>query len=179
VTGRSFEDADDVASVLHYRISHYMTGVGYPAPIASDLIAGLFPRPSGITDPDVVLALNDRGNAIEQRARELAATAIKRGDAWVRDFGDAPPTDELYEQWVLEVATAGAYFERWGTANPDTILDNPTLNHQQEVQRSRVLSAAQRACTLTEVETAPAKAKHVFTDDSLLEPTNHDFVFDL
>jgi hypothetical protein len=60
VAGRSFGDAEDVASVLHYRINRYVTGVGYPAPNASDLVAGLFPRPSGITDPDVVLALNDR-----------------------------------------------------------------------------------------------------------------------
>ena len=53
VTGRSFGDAEDVASVLHYRIDRYVTGVGYPSPPASELVAGLFPRPSGITDPDV------------------------------------------------------------------------------------------------------------------------------
>ena len=53
VTGRSFDDAEDVASVLHYRIDRYVTGVGYPSPPASELVAGIFPRPSGITDPDV------------------------------------------------------------------------------------------------------------------------------
>ncbi len=90
VTGRSFDDAEDVASVLHYRIDRYVTGVGYPSPPASELVAGLFPRPTGITDPDVALALNDRADAIEQRARELATIAIERGDAWVQDFGDAP-----------------------------------------------------------------------------------------
>ena len=83
VTGRSFDDAEDVASVLHYRIDRYVTGVGYPSPPASELVAGIFPRPSGITDPDIVLALNDRADAIEQRARELATIAIERGDAWV------------------------------------------------------------------------------------------------
>jgi hypothetical protein len=67
VTGRSFGDADDVASVLHYRIDRYLTGVGYTSPPASELVAGLFTRPTGITNPDVALALNDRADAIEQR----------------------------------------------------------------------------------------------------------------
>jgi hypothetical protein len=64
VLGRSFEDADDVASVLHYRIDRYLTGVGYPSPPASELVAGIFARPAGINDPDIVLALNDRADAI-------------------------------------------------------------------------------------------------------------------
>src|ERR1019366_3490722 len=88
VAGRSFDDADDIASVLHYRIDRYMTEAGYPAPSASELLAGIFPRPTGITDPDVKQALNDRADAIEQRARDLAMIAIERADAWVLDFGD-------------------------------------------------------------------------------------------
>ena len=82
-----------------------------------------------------LLALNDRADAIEQRARELAMIAIERGDAWVQDFGDAPPTSELYERWVLEVAAGAAYFDRWGIDNPDTILDDAPVSHEQETQR--------------------------------------------
>jgi conjugative relaxase-like TrwC/TraI family protein len=179
VKGRSFDDADDVASVLHHRIDRYVTGVGYPSPPASELVAGIFPRPSGITDPDIVLALNDRADAIERRARDLATIAVEHGDAWVEDFGDTPPTGELYEQWVLEVATGAAYFDRWGIENPDTILDDATVNHEQEAQRSRVLGAAHRANMLTSVETPPAKAAHVFSSDNFLEPPNQDFGLDL
>jgi len=68
VVGRSFDDAEDVSSVLHYRIDRYLAGVGYPSPPASELVAGIFPRPTALTDPDVVLALNDRADTIEQRA---------------------------------------------------------------------------------------------------------------
>jgi hypothetical protein len=179
VTGRSFGDAEDVASVLHYRIDRYMTGVGYSSTQASELVAGIFPRPTGITDPDILLALNDRADAIEQRAGELATIAIERDDVWVRAFGDAPGTAELYEQWVLEVATGTAYFDRWGIDNPDAILDDEPVNHEQEAQRSRVLGAAMRANALTVVETAPAKAAYVFSGDGLLEPLNQDFGLDL
>jgi conjugative relaxase-like TrwC/TraI family protein len=179
IMGRSFGNAEDVANVLHHRVSLYVTGVGYPSPPPSKLVAGLFPRPTGIADPDVVPALHDRAHAIEQRARELATIAIERGDVWVREFGETPPASELYERWVSEVATGAAYLDRWHIDIPDTILDNATVSHEREAQRSRVLGAAQRACALTVVETAPAKAEYVFSSDGLLEPPKLDFGLDL
>ena len=179
VTGRSFDDADDVASVLHHRIDRYVTGVGYPSSPTGDLVAGIFPRPSGIVDPDVVLALNDRADAIERRARELATIAIERGDAWVQDFGDAPSTSELYERWVQGVSAGAAYIDRWGIDNPDTILDEAIISHEQEAQRSRILNSAQRTHTLTVVETVLAKTSYLSYGDDHLDPPNQDFGFEL
>jgi hypothetical protein len=178
VTGRSFEDANDVASTLHYRIDLYVTEVGYPSPTASDLVAGIFPRPAGITNPDVALALNDRADAIEQRARELATIAIERGDDWVRDFGDAPETSELYEQWVQEVATGAAYFDRWRIESSDTTFDNHAGGHEQEVQRSRSLSAELRARALIATVTSPAQTAHVLSGGELFEPPTQEFWLD-
>jgi conjugative relaxase-like TrwC/TraI family protein len=175
VTGRSFGDAEDVASVLHYRIDHYVTGVGYPSTPASELVAGIFLRPTRITDPDVALALNDRAAAIEQRAHELATIAFERGDAWVRDFGDAPDTSELYERWVAEVAVGAAYLDHWGIDDPETIPDDVTIGHEQETQRRQVFSAVQRACALAVAETRPTTTAYVFSDDGPLKSINHDF----
>ena len=179
VMGRSFGDAEDIASVLHYRIDRYVAEVGYPSPLASELVAGIFPRPTGVFDPDVVAALNDRADAIEQRAHKLVTIAIENGDNWVRDFGDAPSTGELYEQWVLEVSAGAAYLDRWGVDKPDTIVDDATVSHEQETQRSRVLNAVQRAYALTMVETAPATAVYVSSGAGPLEPPNHNFDLDL
>jgi len=179
VTGRSFGDADDVASVLHFRIDRYVTDVGYPSPLASELVAGIFPRPGGITDPDVLLALNDRADAIEQRARELAATAIERGDVWVRDFGDAPPTDAFYERWLVDVAAGAAYLDCWGVDKPDSILNDTPVNHEQSTQRRRIFSAAQRARALTLVETAQGQASYAFSGDDLLDSRGRILEIDL
>ena len=179
VMGRSFDDADDVASVLHHRIDRYVTGMGYPNPPATELVAGLFPRPTGITDPDVLLALNDRAAAVEQRARTLADEAIDRGESWVQDLGDPPATGEGYEQWVGEVATSAAYFDRWSIAAPDTTLDDVLVSHEQEAQRSRVLDAAQRARTFAVAKDTPAAAAYVLSGDDLLEPPSPDFGLDL
>jgi len=178
VTGRSFEDADDIASVLHYRIDRYMTEVGYPAPSASEFVAGIFPRPTGITDPDVKQALNDRADVIEQRAYDLAKIAIERNEAWILDFGDAPETDELFEQWILGVAAGAAYFDRWGVDNPDTIRDDATISNEQDAQRSRAFSAAQRSRDLPVVEDAPAKNAYLLSNDELFELPTRNFGFD-
>jgi hypothetical protein len=178
VAGRSFDDADDIASVLHHRIDRYVTGVGYASPSASEYVAGIFLRPSGITDPDIVLALNDRAGAIEQRALALATIAIELGESWVRDFGDAPETDERYEQWVLAVAAGAAYFDRWEVDNPATIFDEALISHEQDAQRGRVLRTAQRAIALAVVEDVPATPSYLLSNDELYESPTQDFGFD-
>ena len=175
VTGRSFDDAEDFTSVLHHRIGRYVTGAGYPSLPASEFVAGIFPRPSGIINSDILLALNDRAHAIERRARELATMAIERGDTWVREFGETPSTGELYERWVTEVAVGAAYLDRWGVNNPYTVLDGTTVSHEQETQRSRVLSAVQRVHAFTVAEAVLAKTAYVFSGDDLLEPPSQDF----
>jgi len=179
VTGRSFGDADDVASVLHHRINRYVTGVGYPYPPSSELIAGIFPRPTKMTDPDVTIALNDRADDINRRARDLATIAVERGDAWVQDFGDAPPSGELYEWWFLDVTSGAAYLDRWGIDSSDTVIDDAVFSYEQETQRSRVLSAAQRARTLTLTWNVPVMQTYVLSGDERSITPNHDFGHEL
>jgi hypothetical protein len=179
VTGRSFGDADDVASVLHHRINRYVTGVGYPYPPSSELIAGIFPRPTKMTDPDVTLARNDRADDINRRDRDLATIAVERGDAWVQDFGDAPPSGELYERWFLDVTSGAAYLDRWGIDRSDTVIDDAVFSYEQETQRSRVLSAAQRARTLTLTWNVPVLQTYVLSGDERSITPNHDFGHEL
>jgi hypothetical protein len=179
VTGRSFGDADDVVSVLHHRVDRYVTGVGYPSPRASELIAGIFPRPREIVDPDIVLALDDRADAIERRAHELAIIAIERGESWVQKFGDAPEAGQLYKQWTLEVAAGAAYIDRWLIDEPSTIPDDAIVNLEQETQRIRVLSAAQRARVLAGAEDTPEVSAYVPSSDDLWEPPSPNFGLDL
>jgi hypothetical protein len=179
VTGRSFENAEDVASVLHHRVDRYVTGVGYPSPPASEFVAGIFPRPRGITDPDIVLALNDRADAMERRALELAVIAIERGDSWVHDFGDAPETGQLYEQWTLEVAAGAAYLDRWLIDQPGIIPDDAIINLEQETQQLRVLSAAQRARVLAKIDDTPEVSAYVPSRDDLWGLPSPNFGLDL
>jgi conjugative relaxase-like TrwC/TraI family protein len=172
VTGRSFGDADDVASVLHYRVDRYMAEVGYPSPPATELVAGLFPRRTGITDPDVLLALNDRAAAVEQRARTLAEEAIERGDPWVQDFGDPPEPRDAYETWFEEVTAGAAYLDRWAIDEFEAELDHTLVNREREGQRERLLEAASRARTLAVEEVSRSTVEYdMFGADVIESPT--------
>ncbi|MHB8335716.1 MAG: MobF family relaxase [Acidimicrobiales bacterium] len=178
VTGRSFDDAEDVASVLHHRIDRYVTGVGYPSPPAHALVAGLFPRPTGITDLDVVLALDDRASAIEQRARTLAEEAIERGDPWVSKFGDPPEPGDAYKTWFEEVTAGAAYLDRWEIEEFEANRDDGHASHKNEPQHNHALNAIRRARELTLAEDESVAA-YVPSDATLLEQPCQDFGLDL
>jgi hypothetical protein len=175
ISGRSFDDADDLAAVLTHRVTRYVDAANLPDLPPGDLVAGLFPRPTGITDPDVLLALADRETGIEQCARVLATTAIERGDPWVSDFGDAPVTADRTEQWLDEVAIGAAYRDRWGVDGSDQTTDNASASHEQEVQRRRVLSAIHRAHEMSGVDTAPRVTTYALSGESLRQPTPIDY----
>ena len=179
VSGRSFDDADDLAAVLTHRVGRYVDAANLPDLSPGDLVAGLFPRPTGVTDPDVLLALADRATGIEQRARVLATTAIERGDPWVSDFGDAPVTADHAEQWLNEVATDAAYRDRWGLNSPDQTTDDASTSHEQELQRRRVLSAIHRAHEMSDGDRAPRDTRNELSGEGLAESPAIDYEHDL
>ena len=169
VMGRSFEDADDVASVLHHRVDRYVTGVDYPSPPATELVAGLFPRPTGITDPDVLPALNERADAIEQRARTLAEEAAERGDPWIQNFGDPPESRDAYETWFKEVTAGATYLDRWEIDAFETDRDNVPASREREAQRERLLESVSRARALAGEEVSYAVVNFGVSGDDLVE----------
>jgi conjugative relaxase-like TrwC/TraI family protein len=179
VMGRSFDDADDVASVLHYRVDRYVTAVGYPTPPASELIAGLFPRPKEFSDPDVQLALEDRTDAIEQRARTLAEEAIERGDPWVQDFGDPPGLGDAYEAWFEGVTTGAAYLDRWEVSEFEAGRDDAPASLERDGQRKRLLEAASRARAVPDEEAVTLAMPFGISGDGFLESPTTDVTLEL
>ncbi len=92
VSRHGLNDADDVAAVLHHRVAlgtSQPRGRRAPRP---RLIVGLIPEALGPMAPDMRQALDERRDLIEQRARELAADAVRTKAPWVRRLGE-PPTD--------------------------------------------------------------------------------------
>jgi hypothetical protein len=143
---RSLDDVGDVAAILTHRVARYVSAMGYPELTRTQLVAGLFPRATEITDPDVVSALRARDDAIEEHARYLALEAIGRGDGWLRHFGEVPEADEHFEPWLREVVAGMAYLELWGSENFGAV-SKVGVSHQQEMQHGRVLRAMERVRT--------------------------------
>lgn len=88
VQGRSITGADDVAAVLHGRVTKWIGAAdGRRQP---DSILGIGPAVVGVTDPDIERALRDRRTLIEERARSLTLNALQSADPWTLILGRPP-----------------------------------------------------------------------------------------
>ena len=72
VAARSLDDAEDIAAVIRDRIERWADANGSRRRTGTDLIAGLIPRAVGVTDTDMARGLQERAEALQRRARELA-----------------------------------------------------------------------------------------------------------
>jgi conjugative relaxase-like TrwC/TraI family protein len=161
VAARTLGDAEDPAAVLHGRVDRWATAAGSRRLAASNLIAGLIPRATGITDPDMAKALADRDRAMERRARQLAERAIEHRHAWVGRLGNPPADPAAGELWMRAVSTVAGYRDRWGIGNdhrplgPDTAVQTiEGIGH-----RNRAQAAVEAALRLAgETRTAPHEA---------------------
>jgi hypothetical protein len=177
VRTRSFDDAGDVAATLTHRVARYVAAMGYPELAGTQLLAGLFPRATGITDPDIVSALRDRANAIEGRARYLAIEAIDQGHGWLHHFGEVPEVDEHFEPWLREVVAGVAYHELWRNEDFATV-SKVDMSPQQEVQYGRVLRAVERVRAFGRESDSQAFLDNGLPSSQSFEPQIFDFAID-
>jgi hypothetical protein len=157
VRGRTLEDADDVAAVLHGRVQRWLQSSGSPRAKAGNLIAGLVPRATNISDPDMDRALRERDEAMQRRARTLAEQAISAGQPWTRPFRPPPSHSGRHEAWLRALSTVAAYRDRWNiTQDPHALGREPT-SLEQLGQRRRARSALERARTISALDQHPAR----------------------
>jgi hypothetical protein len=148
---RSFEGADDVASVLHTRVERWVAAAAEGRPEAwTGFVAGLVPRALGVGDPDMARALQERDEAMERRARELAEQALHDGAAWARRLGPAPVAPGKKEAWLRSLSTVAAFRERWGVSSGSLPLgpDSAVTSIEGLVHRRRAEAAIARAIGL-------------------------------
>jgi hypothetical protein len=148
---RTFEDADDVAGVLHARVERWAAAAGSRQEAQPNLVAGLIPRALGVSDPDMARALQERDEAMERHAGELAEQALSEGRAWARRLGPPPTAPAKREAWVRAISTVAAFRERWGVGadprplGPDSVVSSVEgLGHRRRAQ-----AAIARATRLT------------------------------
>jgi conjugative relaxase-like TrwC/TraI family protein len=139
VTVRELDTSTDVATVLDYRLTHWMEISRSVAP--EDFIVGLFPAGGGDFSPDVVAALDERRRALEARCELVLERAFEAGEAWVHELG-AVPGGEGAVAWRDVALTVAAFRERWAIDDPDVALGtDPTTNAAQRDQRARAHAA--------------------------------------
>ena len=156
VRARGFEDADDVASVIHHRLARATarpagSGRNRKAP---RLIAGLIPHADGPMSQDMRDALDERHRLIEARAEAVLDTALQYHEPWTSALGPMPNNAPGKRLWRQRARVIAAYRDRYAItditpvgASPDSIA--------QKVDRARA-EAAFRALN-TEPSAAPQR----------------------
>lgn len=167
VKARGFTDADDIASVLHWRVTRaaehpVSAGRNQQAP---RLIAGLIPVASGITEPDMRQALAERHQLIEQRATALAEQAAADRAPWTQALGTRPEDPRKQEAWMRYARTVAAYRDRYGITGDDP-LGPEAEETAQKIDHARAAQAILRAGSFTIQRTRPKAAKNALTRQS-------------
>ena len=91
-------------------------------------------------------ALEERDQAMEERARTLADHAVGTGESWVQRLGTPPATPARRERWIREVSTVAAYRDRWPITGQSPVgKQGDTSSNEQTGQWQRALAASSRA----------------------------------
>ncbi|TFD68440.1 MobF family relaxase [Cryobacterium gelidum] len=168
VAARGFEDAQDIAAVLHARVAAVVsrdTGAGRTRR-SPRLVAGLIPRAIGSMDAAMHEALAERADLIESRAAAVLDQALLAGEPWTRALGTAP-RGSAATAWRQSGCTVAAYRDRYDIvgsrplgAAPESTAQNLDAarahaalqaaerlagNHVDAVPRRRVTSGIQHA----------------------------------
>jgi hypothetical protein len=164
VSVQGFEDADDIASVLHARLARATT-----RPVGSGrtrkpprLIAGLIPTASGPMDPEMRQALAERQTLIEQRAATLLDTAIAAREPWTAQLGPKPDERRKQATWLAATLTVAAYRDRYQISDGQHPLGQEPAgkNVKQRIDAARAHAALMRARRLVDDRTATEEHHH-------------------
>src|SRR5690606_11360317 len=123
VAARGFDDADDIASVLHYRVARATArpaGSGHRSR-SPQMIVGLIAAASGPMAADMRHALTERQKLINARAETVLSDAIDDERPWTAALGTIPGTPGPAEQWHRAALTVAAYRDRYGVISDDAL----------------------------------------------------------
>jgi hypothetical protein len=146
VGARGFDDAEDIATVLHGRLVRVTAKPppGANAGRAPRLIAGLVPAAIGAMSDEMRLALQERRELIEQRATALLDEALVAEEPWVADLGVAPESRRDLEAWRRDARTVAAYRDRYNITAP-TAIGPSAPTDAQRLAAARATEALKRA----------------------------------
>jgi len=141
IGGGGIDDARDLGSLLRYRLQK-ITAIYPPSQRrAAGLIAGLIPRATGITDPDMRQALVEREQLMQQRLDALTEKYLEHGEPWMAALNEVRP-----EARPAALRAVAAYRDRWGITSSSPIGAVPLDDAQRiDYERTRAVLAASAA----------------------------------
>ncbi|MBL3686214.1 conjugal transfer protein [Leucobacter zeae] len=141
------DDVQDLGSLLRYRLHRITTTYPPSARRAAGRIAGLVPRATGITDPDMRQALQEREQLMEERLDALVQQHLTQPPSWAAELDGLTP-----EARAVVVRAVAAYRDRWGITASSPLGTIP-LDDAQRIDYERVQA---RLSAMTSQDDEPA-----------------------
>lgn len=151
VAARGFDDAQDLAAVLHNRIASVIArdaGAGRSGREPA-LVVGLIPQAVGPMEPSMRRALHERSDMMEARARAVLNAALSAKAPWTQVLGSMP-CGYAAAAWRRCACTIAAYRDRYGVVSARA-LGQPPRSMTQEVDAARARAALRQAQQLAEI----------------------------
>ena len=140
-------DADDLGSLIRYRIQKITASYQPSTQRTTSLIAGLIPRATGITDPEMQQALTEREHLMHERVAALTEQLLDHPAPWMTILADAPADTR-----TAAVRAVAAYRDRWNITSSSPLGAIPSDDAQRiDYERTR---AALDAATASAEEPA-------------------------
>ncbi len=138
MAARGFDDAEDIAKVMHYRLAR---ATAQPAGSGRTrktprLIAGLIPHVQGSIAANMRQALTERRELIETRADAILDTARQTGEPWTQPLGTPPAGRREQARWRRDARTIAAYRDRYQISD-DTPLGPAPQTGPQKIDHAR------------------------------------------
>lgn len=156
-SARGFEDAQDVAAVLHERLERVLAqpSSGSSRGSGRRLIAGLIPAAVGEMNAEMRRALDERAHLIEERASVLVVAALTSRENWIASLGRIPVDPARASSWRRQASIVAAYRDRYGVFEDDA-LGGPATSANQRMDAAAAGGARDRAIWLSH-DGAPAQ----------------------
>lgn len=150
VAARGFDDAEDIAKVMHYRLARAAArpaGSGRTRKTPA-LIAGLVPQARGTTTTEMREALTERQDLIEARADAVLDAAVADGEPWTASLGTVPKDGQASARWRRYARVVAAYRDRYQVTESSPLGPAPGSD-VQKVDYSRANGALRRIAPQT------------------------------
>lgn len=160
VAARGFGDADDIAFVIHHRLTRATArpaGSGRTRK-APRLIAGLIPEAAGPMSVEMRKALTERREQIQQRTEAVLNQALAERQEWVFALGDAPAEPRAAAAWKRQARTVAAYRDRYGITTR-TPLGPARDSDAQKIDAARAKAALARLRDLASSDSQDAPSR--------------------
>jgi hypothetical protein len=138
VTRRGVDGVDNVAAVLHHRVTMWTAASRSTTVDGADLVAGLVQRAAGVADPDLARALLERERAMERLA-----------------IPDELPTGPTADERRVDASAAAGASHR-GDGQDRRRADVDELHVRGARNRRRAAVAAKQASRLTQASEVTA-----------------------